>query len=124
MKPKSSTTITLKSTTSPTVKANRGTKSPGRASGGKSAPKGKDPPKTKTEKSVSKSNSSKKKSIFSPENSSESETPKISKVNKIIHHKPKPELRAKASTRTVGNVKNEKTNEEESLIVKENKGMS
>lgn len=123
VKPKSSATITPKSSNTASVKANRRTKSPGRASGGKTTPKGKEPPKTKTAKSLSKSNNSKKKSIFSPENSSESETPKTSKVNKIIPNKPKPELRAKASMRTVENVKTEKIDEEESLKIKENTGM-
>lgn len=124
VKPKSSATITPKSNNAHSAKPNSRTKSPGRASGGKAAPKGKEPPpKLKTTKAI-KSVNNKKKSIFSPENSSESETPKISKVNKTIQCKQKPELRAKAAARTSEKNKSEKNISDLPPKNKENTGMS
>lgn len=120
VKPKSSATITPKHTSAHSVKPNSKTKSTA-ASFVKGEQKGKEFQKSKSTKS-GKIGANKKKSIFSPENSSESETSKVANVNKPTC-KPKPELRAKVAPK-VEKSKNEKRVTDRSQKIKETTGES
>ncbi|XP_057655035.1 histone acetyltransferase KAT7 [Diorhabda carinulata] len=115
VKPKSSATITPKSTSPSkpsgkvTVKATAAKTKPEQ----KQVPiRGKEPPKIRAQKVAAKNNNSdvnKKKSIFSPENSSESDSTKEKPPKDVHQIKVKPEPRAKA--RTVEKIRNEKKEE-------------
>ncbi|XP_050512861.1 histone acetyltransferase KAT7 [Diabrotica virgifera virgifera] len=111
VKPKSSATITPKASISPPKPAAKGAAKAAVAKAKteqKQAPiRGKEPPKIRAQKVAAKNNTdaNKKKSIFSPENSSESDSIK-EKSHKEHQPKVKPEPRAKA--RTVEKVRNEK----------------
>lgn len=116
VKPKSSATITPKSTPSP---AKPSAKVTGKTTAPKTKPeqkqvpiRGKEPPKIRAQKVAAKNNNSdanKKKSIFSPENSSESDSIKEKTPKDVHQSKVKPEPRAKA--RTVEKPRNEKREE-------------
>ncbi|XP_023016387.2 LOW QUALITY PROTEIN: histone acetyltransferase KAT7 [Leptinotarsa decemlineata] len=109
VKPKSNATITPRS--NPNAPKNvSNTKPVGKSVNTKGLQKGKDAPKPRVQKASSaKTIDPKKKSIFSPDNSSESDSPKGVNVRvKETKKKLKPEPRAKAAARAVEKSKSEK----------------
>ncbi|CAH1154176.1 unnamed protein product [Phaedon cochleariae] len=113
VKPKSSATITPKPTATVPTKSTGTAKPSAKASAlPKLVNKGKEPPKARARKAPAKqTDANKKKSIFSPENSSESDSSKAvksqSKQNQV-KPKTKPEPRAKAAPKVVQKPKTEK----------------
>ncbi|KAJ8942204.1 hypothetical protein NQ318_021091 [Aromia moschata] len=113
VKPKSSATITPKPVSAPPAKQNTNSKPSAKVSTSRAIAKAAKEQKAKAnQKSVSKNNdANKKKSIFSPENSSESDSSKtVSKSPSKSGSQPKskPEPRPKAAARIVEKVKVEK----------------
>nr|WOK84104.1 acetyltransferase [Colaphellus bowringi] len=111
VKPKSCATITPKAVATSGQKTNSSVKSAGKTVNPKGMQKGKEPPRSKVQKvAAAKNIDAKKKSIFSPENSSESDSVKgVKPQNKNVKQKGKPEPRAKAAARAVEKKKLEKT---------------
>ncbi|XP_018563178.1 histone acetyltransferase KAT7 isoform X2 [Anoplophora glabripennis] len=113
VKPKSSATITPKTSSTASTKINSNSKQP-KINNSKATIKvnNKQEPQKPKQKSGAKNNDpSKKKSIFSPENSSESDSPKNTSktvIKTVTQPKSKPEPRPKAAARTVEKPKPEK----------------